>query len=139
MLVIASAILIGCNQQSRKLQTTVVTTPNDNKILVELAHTPEQQQRGFQGRENIPFGTGMLFLFEEAAPRTFRMKDMLVPIDMVWLADEKIVGMVENAQPAEDKNIPIFTSPVPVDAVLEIPSGATQRYNLKIGEEFVIP
>ncbi|OGY79613.1 MAG: hypothetical protein A3B74_02460 [Candidatus Kerfeldbacteria bacterium RIFCSPHIGHO2_02_FULL_42_14] len=129
-----TGFFVGCNHADNALSRTRVRTPNGATIEVELALTNNEQRKGLQGREQVPFGTGMLFIFTEKEMRTFWMKDVLVPLDIVWLKDKRIVGIVENAQPPKNEKIPTFISPVPVDAVLEISGEALEQYNLKIGE-----
>lgn len=61
---------------------------------LELAETGPKRERGLGGREHIPEDGGMLFVFPDAAPRVFVMRDCLVPIDIIFLdAMGRVVAM----------------------------------------------
>ncbi|MFK7840570.1 MAG: DUF192 domain-containing protein, partial [Bdellovibrionales bacterium] len=49
------------------------------ELNIELALTPEQQAKGLMFRAEIPNDYGMLFVFNEEAPRSFWMKNTLIP------------------------------------------------------------
>ena len=67
---------------------------------VELALTPEEQERGLMFREHLDADAGMLFVFEAPSAHVFWMKNTLIPLDMIFIgADWRIAGIVENAEP----------------------------------------
>ena len=64
------------------------------------------------------------------------MKDMLIPIDIIWIADGAVVGIERNVPPPVDSNqsdLPLYAPPQPIDAVLELPAGAAKQFNISIG------
>lgn len=94
-------------------------------LRVEVARTPAAQGRGLMGRTELPAGTGMLFVWPEAADRTFWMRDTLIPLDIAWVQDGRVRGVTamqpcEEAQAADCERYP---SPGPVDAAIEAPPG----------------
>lgn len=94
---------------------------------VEIADTPIAREQGLSGRPALAAGSGMLFVYDEAQPRRFWMADMLIPIDLAWIRDGRIVG-VETLQPCPSRDqCPGRPSPEPVDRVLEVPAGALAR------------
>lgn len=107
-------------------------------IKVELSISRDEQILGLSGREKLPDGTGMLFVFPKSEKHLFWMKDMKFDLDMIWI-DEKlnVVYIKENARP---ELYPESYGP-DVDAkyVFEINAGFAEKYNLKIGDrvEFV--
>src|SRR4051812_21275897 len=54
-------------------------------LTVELAFLPADTSLGLGYRVGLVLGTGMLFLFEGPAPRTFWMRGMQFCIDIVWI------------------------------------------------------
>ena len=74
--------------------------------------------------ESLPAGVdGMLFLFDEAAPRWFHMENTLIPLDIWWFdADGRLVGM-DTMEPCSGAPCQSYHSPVPVTAALETPAG----------------
>jgi len=101
---------------------------------VELALTPETQLLGLGQRDSLAKNSGMLFTFKPAQMITFWMKDMRFSLDMVWIADGKIVYISRNLPtPKGDikpENLPIYSANVPVDYVLEINAGAAEGLNV---------
>lgn len=112
--------------QVAPLQTSVITV-GGVPLTVELAYQPNDRSRGLGYRDGLAPGTGMLFLFEEAAPRSFWMKGMRFCLDIIWIEGDAIQGAAENVCPdpadIEDADRPSVKSPVPVSYVLEVPAG----------------
>jgi len=106
-------------------------------IEVEIADSVEERTKGLSGREMVPEGYGMLFVFEEKGSYNFWMKDMLVPIDIIWLRDDgTIIGIERNVSP--DTYPKTFTSPEPVRYVLETAVGEAERQGWDIGSTISI-
>ncbi|MCH8298791.1 MAG: DUF192 domain-containing protein, partial [Chloroflexi bacterium] len=59
---------------------------DDVVFPVELAATPEERIRGLSGREHLNSGSGMLFIFENAERFRFWMREMEIPLDIVWIS-----------------------------------------------------
>ncbi len=55
------------------------------RFTVEVAADDASRRRGFMGREVIPSDGGMLFIFPNAALRSFWMANCLVDIDIAFL------------------------------------------------------
>jgi uncharacterized membrane protein (UPF0127 family) len=94
----------------------------EQTFAVRLADTPDTRERGLSGLPRLASSTGMLFLFDESAPREFWMKEMRFPLDIVWMNESwKVVGITRNATP--DSFPARFLSPGPVRYALEVPAG----------------
>lgn len=93
-------------------------------LRVEVARTAAEQERGLMGRRSVPAGTGMLFPFASPAAQTFWMRDTLVPLDIAWIRDGRVVGTTRMAPcPDLGADCPTYPSPGPVDAALEVAAG----------------
>ena len=118
------------------LQTAAITV-GGVPLTVELAYLPADRSRGLGNREGLAPGTGMLFLFEEPAPRSFWMRGMQFCIDIVWIEDGVIQGAAESVCPepagTADADLTSYVSPVPVSYVLEVPAGWLDAYGLGAG------
>lgn len=109
-----------------------VQAPMLTPMQFEIVRTPEAKARGLGGRTDIPHAYGMLFVFPEKKTLSFWMKDMLVPIDILWLADDgTILGIEDSVSP--DSFPMTFTSPEPVRLVLEMRAGESRERGLTIG------
>jgi len=108
-------------------------------IFVEIADTPEKQVKGLAGRKSLKENEGMLFLFPEEGYKTFWMKGMLIPIDIIWINKDQIVHIDENVLPPNtdtpNHKLNLFTSPYPVDKVLEVHTGFSQKNGIKVGDK----
>lgn len=107
-----------------------------------LAATPDRQSRGLGGCPKLTDKQGLYFVFDQREIRSFWMKDMLIPIDIIWLSDNRVIGLTANVQPP-DKNsntpLPTYQSAQPVNAVLELAAGQAQKYNIEIGTQLLMP
>ena len=106
----------------------------DQLIKIELAGTPAKQILGLSNRANLAQDSGMLFIFNDLVVRNFWMKDMLIPIDIIWINNDKVVGIEKNASIPTATNTPIFRSSEAVNLVLEVNAGYANKHNIKIGD-----
>jgi uncharacterized membrane protein (UPF0127 family) len=112
-------------------------TLDNRTIRVALADTYDERVQGLSGCAKIPANSGMYFIFPKAERTAFWMKDMTVPIDIIWVAQGKVLGIDKNVpipSPGQDvKTLPTYSSPRAVDGVLELPAGKADEYGLKPG------
>lgn len=130
---------------------------------VEIADTPEERERGLMFREKLEEGHGMLFVFEEEAPRGFWMKNTKIPLDIVFFDREKtVVSFVENMKPCSERTTrgtsagarqrgadgtyaqaeliqntakcPTYDSEKPAMYALELKKGMVEKYGIKAGD-----
>jgi uncharacterized membrane protein (UPF0127 family) len=102
---------------------------------VELATTPEQHSQGLMDRESLPEGEGMLFIFGSDQPRSFWMKNTLIPLDMIFINSSlEIVSIIEDAQPCGPSRCPLQNSGLPSMYVLEANAGFVQEHGLSPGQ-----
>src|SRR5215213_1047969 len=118
------------------LQTAEITV-GGVPLTVELAYRPADRALGLGSRDGLAPGTGMLFLFEGPAPRSFWMRGMQFCIDIVWIENDVIQGAAESVCPeppgTADIDLASYFSPVPVSYVLEVPAGWLDAYELGAG------
>lgn len=110
-----------------------------NKVVnIEIADTIDKQRLGLGGREVLRENEGMLFVYDQALPRRFWMKGMLIPIDMIWMNDNQVVDISASVQPqpgAADHELEFYSPSSEADKVLEVTSGWAERNDIKIGDE----
>ena len=77
-----------------------VIFPNGVHIKAEVADTRVLRERGLMFREKLSEDSGMLFVFSKAAPHRFWMKNVKMPLDMIWLDSTKqIIDILDNVPP----------------------------------------
>lgn len=105
---------------------------------IGYARTSEEKARGLGNCPQVPPDSGLYFPFEQSAPRTFWMKNMLTSIDIIWIQDDTVIGIEKSVPPPDsstpDHELPRYHSPAPADAVLEITAGASDQLGLKVGD-----
>ena len=118
-------------------------------LQVEVADTPEKQERGLMFRENLEKERGMLFVFKKEANYPFWMKNTLIPLDIIWINQNKEIAFIaENAQPcppstkATDGQSNEICDPIDpkqsAEYVLEVNGGLVKEINLKVGDKVLI-
>ena len=119
-------------------QSTQYITVENLMYAVEVVDTPDSITQGLSGREQIG-SQGMLFLFGRSQQANFWMKDMKFNLDLVWINDEKIVGITNNVLHPKpntpDSQLPTYFSPQVVDMVLEVPAGFAQEEGWQTGNQ----
>ena len=61
------------------------------------------------------------------------MKDMLFPIDIIWIGESgQVIGVTERVKP--DSFPQTYQPPAPVLYVLEVQNGWAERHKIKIGD-----
>ncbi len=103
---------------------------------VELADTPEEHSRGLMGREHLAPDGGMLFVFDGNSPRSFWMKDTLIPLDMIFINSSlDIVHIEGGAQPCTTPSCPRYSSGQPAIYVVEANSGFAREHGIGVGQK----
>jgi uncharacterized membrane protein (UPF0127 family) len=101
---------------------------NGQTVNVELAISQEDRLRGLSNRESLGADQGMLFVFPDYAPRSFWMKDMQIPLDIIWIKDNQIVGIAYSVATAPP--LIAYHSPEPVNYVLEVNAGWAKSFSV---------
>ncbi len=107
------------------------------EVVVEVVSTPDATARGLKHREEVPEGTGMLFVFSNEIVRSFWMQDTRVSLDILFIdRDGNVVGIRRNTKPYSEATI---TVGVPSKYVLEVPAGYCSRKGIHRGARAVLP
>lgn len=116
-----------------------VTIDNQN-FSIEVATSSAQQQKGLSGRDKLPQAQGMLFVFKIMDRYPFWMKDMKFPLDIIFINDNKIVSIVNNASPLkkDESNPPLYLPDGPITSALEINGGLAKKYGFKKNDTVTI-
>lgn len=114
-------------------------TLHGQRFTTEFAVTDDQRALGLMNRAHMDADHSMLFVFADDEPRSFWMKNTLIPLDILYFdKDRKLVSMQLNAQPC--KADPCGTYPSDGDAryVLELNAGTAGKLGLKLGDPLAI-
>ena len=112
-------------------------TISQHQYAVEVALSVDAQAKGLSGRDELKKGSGMLFVYSEPMIQAFWMKGMRFPIDIVWINNDTVIGITENAL-VDPSIIPkIYSSPGKVNFVLELSAGTAGQNGLRAGDKVV--
>lgn len=117
--------------------TTRQVKVGDNTLSLLIADEVEEQVNGLSNFEVSGLGAdGMMFIFDEGAQRAFWMKDMRFDLDVLWVAEGKVVKIdlavpapAEGQEPAR-----MHSSPHLVDTVIELPAGSVSHLGIAVGD-----
>ena len=107
---------------------------------VELADSPDKRIRGLSGRASLDARTGMLFIFEKPERFRFWMREMEIPLDIVWIGSNcEVVDVSEDVPfPAPETpldELPRYSPESRAKFVLEINAGEAADLGLGIGDK----
>ena len=104
----------------------------ENKTFqIELAQTDEERQIWLMYRENLDENKWMLFIFDDEWKHIFWMKNTLIPLDMVRIAEinwENRVVDIQTAKPCITAECEIYTPSWDSKFVLEINAWLAEKY-----------
>ncbi|MEO1261356.1 MAG: DUF192 domain-containing protein [Bacteroidota bacterium] len=99
---------------------------------IEKAENDEERALGMMFRRSMPDSRGMLFLFDEARPQSFWMKNTFIPLDIIYIDEnKKITTIYANTTPHSETSLP---SKGNAQFVLEVRGGFCQDYGVKVGD-----
>jgi uncharacterized membrane protein (UPF0127 family) len=101
-----------------------------HSIRAQLALTPQQRQIGLMFRRDMPSHEGMLFVFDEASPQCFWMRNTLIPLSIAFLSDDGTVVNLDDMKAQSDDS---HCSAKPVRFVLEMNQGWFTKRGVKPG------
>lgn len=109
----------------------------DQTFRIEIADTQALRTKGLSDRETLAPVDGLLFIFEDPGDYGFWMKDMLFPIDIIWISsDYEIVDISTDVQPESFPEV--FHASAPVQYVLETEVGFANAHGIALGDKVTI-
>jgi len=103
------------------------------KIDIEIAETDVKRERGLMYRNKMEEDQGMLFIFDDEMPRSFWMKNTLLPLDMIFVNSKyEIINIRKRARPFD---LGQYTSTAPAKYVIEVNAGYTDKFDITPGDK----
>jgi uncharacterized protein len=101
---------------------------------VELAASPAAQSKGLMFRTELGDNEGMLFPSAAPEPRSFWMKNVPIPLDIIFIGTDGRITNIEDAVPYSLDSVPSagFAS-----AVLELRAGRAKELGIVPGDRVV--
>jgi uncharacterized membrane protein (UPF0127 family) len=125
----ASTSAANAASRSTLIPLTVTSAGKQHAFKVEVARTPEQQERGLMFRDHLAPDHGMIFPMAPPRVASFWMKNTVIPLDMIFVRSDGTIAKIAA------ETVPYSLDPVssdePVAAVLEIAGGRAAELGLQ--------
>lgn len=138
-----SPALIGCLLCAPLLGCASGGSPwveiGGQRYQVEIADDGPERNRGLMYRDQLPAGTGMLFLHDTQEPLAYWMKNTRIPLDIFYFDSQRKLVSVSKGVPSCSlgDRCPPYPSAGPALYVLELNAGEAGRLGVKKGDELV--
>lgn len=133
LLVVGAAVLLIFAQ----LRPTTTVYLGNGVFNMRVAKTQSDREKGLSGVTSLGPREGMVLAYPNEGLWKIWMKDMKIPLDIVWLdSDKKVVHSVKNASPDGSTNV-VFEPSSPAQYVIELPMGTIQSQNIRTGQAAV--
>jgi uncharacterized membrane protein (UPF0127 family) len=103
-------------------------------VQVEIADERVEQQRGLMGRTALAENAGMLFVFERDEPRSFWMRNTLIPLSIAYIASDGRIVDIQDMQPLDETSHP---SAEPAQYALEVNQSFFAERGIAVGDVVV--
>ena len=122
--------------QYRNLTVTI----DGYNISAFVADTDDKRSKGLSGVENMSGNQGMLFVFKYPSKQGFWMKEMMFPLDIIWLdSNNSVIHIEKKLQPCTSVLFCTVYSPSrDAKYVLETISGFTDLHSVIVGDKIKI-
>jgi uncharacterized membrane protein (UPF0127 family) len=119
------------------VETIPVTIHGERDMVVqaEVADSTLKQVVGLMFRTHLDEDSGMIFSYDNAAIRSFWMRNTRIPLDIIFLDSNRKILNVEQGEPCKTSHCRRYRSVGPARFVLEINRNVGQSLGLKPGDE----
>lgn len=104
------------------------------EIQVEFVEHPRDWYNGLSRRPSLCERCGMMFNFFESSPKTFVMREMNFPLDILWFNRGELIGISAELPPENREPYTPYLSSGNVDQVLELNAGTASAFGFTIND-----
>ncbi|TNE84526.1 MAG: DUF192 domain-containing protein [Deltaproteobacteria bacterium] len=122
-------LLAACGKKGLPVHTISV---DGNPVKVELAATSKDREIGLMHRESMPADEGMLFIYNDERPRSFWMKNTLIPLDIAYLSKDGTIVKIAQMEPL---SVERTQSLYPAKYALEMNVGWFEKHDVQNGDK----
>ena len=124
--------------QGQKLPITAEVEIGGELIKLEVARTPEEQAMGLMYREELAANRGMLFPLEPPRIPRFWMKNVEIPLDMIFISEGEVRAIAQDVPPCRETPCPTYGPDTVIDKVLELRGGRAEELQLEVGDSLSV-
>lgn len=138
-----SSSLSLLSPQPTSIPTKTITV-GSTKVDAQIAGTADRRAKGLSGVTSLKENGGMLFVFDtKSVIPAFWMKDMLIPLDIIWIGSGRVVRIDKNVPVptpgTADNSLRTYSPGQPIDYVLEVGAGFSDKNKIKVGDTIILP
>jgi hypothetical protein len=101
------------------------------ELTAELALRPLEIATGMMFRTNMLEHEAMLFVFPDAGPRSFYMRNCTVPLTAAYINPEGVIEEFAKLDPGDTNGV--MSKSWNIQYVLELPQGWPERHHIRTG------
>lgn len=132
ILVALVVVASGCRSDAELTPVQI----SGERLMVEVADTPEERRQGLMNRESLPQNRGMLFVYESEDYRSFWMKNTEIPLSIAFISADGIIMEIKDMTPFSLDSV---ESTHRVKYALEVNQGTFERLGIEVGAEILFP
>ena len=129
-IIIASAVAVTATS----FQPTAMVRLGSGVFMARIADDTAERTKGLSGVKSLSDNEAVLFDFQTEGKWGIWMKDMKIPIDIIWLNEDKEVVYIVKQAPAELGTTKTYAPDKPARYVLETKAGAAAASSISIGD-----
>ena len=155
LVILISLLLLGCSsetetrladnsrpllaqEEGQKLPIGAKIILEEQVIELEVAQTSEQQRLGLMYRKSLAKNRGMIFVFDQLRPVRFWMKNVSIPLDMIFLANGQVKAVISEVPPCNVDPCPTYGPDSLINQVIELGSGQAVELGIEEGDRLEI-
>jgi uncharacterized membrane protein (UPF0127 family) len=134
---------IGAFEQGDYESTTVTAVDSETgeqlaAVDVRIADTYEKRYTGLSNTSSLGEDEGMVFIHNTEGERTYVMREMAFPIDIVFISADGEITAIHNAElEADQSDLTGYSGTA--QYVLEVPYEYTTDHGIAVGDRIEIP
>jgi uncharacterized membrane protein (UPF0127 family) len=105
-----------------------------SRLTVRVADNYLKKYIGLRNAQSLDTGTGMIFVYERAAQRNFTMRDMSIPLDIIFIEGNRRIGSIHSVRPG----VETVQSNGDARWVVETQLGWARRHSIESGDRMQI-
>jgi uncharacterized membrane protein (UPF0127 family) len=135
LIVVAYFLIVNFWPKGGNKTLVLNTSTGTHSYSMEVSDNRDTRMKGLMEREKLDADKGMLFIFEDERVPAFWMKNMKIPLDIVFMdKNYKVVDYFENVPACTADPCPHYLPGTDSKYVAELSAGTAKKIGLKRGD-----
>jgi uncharacterized membrane protein (UPF0127 family) len=105
-----------------------------SQILVQVADSSEEREKGLMGVTEMPADSGMAFVWDEPTTSSFWMKNTLIPLSIAFVGPDGRIATILDMRPCATDACPTYRAAAPYVLAIEVNAGFFDRNGIEVGD-----